>query len=159
MQDNKELFRKKSMERISNPNQLNEYIKVSSPSVWTILIAAIVLLLGLGFWGIFGTMESSIKGIAVVADGKAVVYVVPEEVPSLTDGMMVCVNDVQGVVQGSPGAPLQITADFNEYAFYLGKLQIGDWKVPLHVDLLLPDGAYEAKVITETIHPIAFLTQ
>lgn len=159
MQDNKELFRKKAMERISNPNQLNEYIKVSSPSIWTILIAAIVLLLGLGFWGIFGTMESSIKGIAVVTEGKAVVYVVPEELPSLANGMMVRVSDVQGVVQGSPGAPLQITADFNEYALFLGKLQIGDWKIPLNVDLTLPDGAYEAEVITETIRPIAFLTQ
>ena len=31
------LFRKKSLERISSPEQLNEYVRVSTPSVWLVL--------------------------------------------------------------------------------------------------------------------------
>ena len=41
--DNK-LFRKNSLERVSSPEQLNDYVKVSSPGIWIILAAVIVRL-------------------------------------------------------------------------------------------------------------------
>ena len=40
------IFRQKSMEKISSPEQMNDYIRVSNPSVWMILAAVIVLLAG-----------------------------------------------------------------------------------------------------------------
>ncbi len=52
-----ELFRKKSLDRISSPEALNDYIRVTSPSVWLILIATVILLLGMLAWGVFGTVE------------------------------------------------------------------------------------------------------
>ena len=39
------LFRKKSIERISSPEALHDYMRVTSPRLWMIL-AAVVLLLG-----------------------------------------------------------------------------------------------------------------
>ena len=42
-----ELFREKSLERVSSPEQLNDYIKVTTPSVWLVLIAVILLLVGI----------------------------------------------------------------------------------------------------------------
>ena len=39
------LFRKKSMDRISSPEALHDYMRVTSPRLW-MLLAAIVLLLG-----------------------------------------------------------------------------------------------------------------
>ena len=50
----KQLFRQKSMERITSPEQMDDYIRVSNPSVWMILAAVIVLLVGVCVWGIFG---------------------------------------------------------------------------------------------------------
>ena len=52
-----ELFRKKSLERISSPEALNDYIRVTSPAVWLILIATVILLLGMLAWSVFGTVE------------------------------------------------------------------------------------------------------
>ena len=40
------VFRQKSMERITSPEQMNDYIRVSNPSVWMLLAAVIVLLIG-----------------------------------------------------------------------------------------------------------------
>ncbi len=57
------VFRKKSMDRVSSPEQLNDYIKVTTPSVWLVLIAVILLLAGMLAWSIFGTVE------ATAADG------------------------------------------------------------------------------------------
>jgi len=51
--DDKEnsIFRKTSLERISSPERLNDYIKVSNPSVWIILAAIAVLLAAAVVWG------------------------------------------------------------------------------------------------------------
>ena len=40
------IFRKKSIERISSPEQLHDYIRVTTPGVWLVLIAIIILLVG-----------------------------------------------------------------------------------------------------------------
>ncbi len=48
------IFRKKSMDRVSSPEALNDYIRVTTPSVWIVLIALVVLLLGMLAWSILG---------------------------------------------------------------------------------------------------------
>ena len=53
----KSIFRDKSLERISAPEQLNDYIKVTKPSVWVVLIATILLIAGVLVWAIFGKIE------------------------------------------------------------------------------------------------------
>ena len=50
----KQIFRKSSIDRVSSPEQLNDYIRISNPSVWMVLAAVIVLLAGVCVWGIFG---------------------------------------------------------------------------------------------------------
>ena len=50
------LFRKKSIDRVSSPEQLNDYIRVTKPSVWLVLIAVVLLLIGMLIWSIFGSV-------------------------------------------------------------------------------------------------------
>ena len=40
------VFRKKSVDRVNSPEQLNSYIHVTGPSVWLILAGVAVLLIG-----------------------------------------------------------------------------------------------------------------
>ena len=51
------IFRKKSIERVTSPEQLDDYIKVTTPSVWLMLFATLILILGALFWAIFGKVE------------------------------------------------------------------------------------------------------
>lgn len=53
-----ELFRKKSLDRVSSPEQLNDYIQVTSPSVWLVLAAIILLIVGMLAWSVLGTVEA-----------------------------------------------------------------------------------------------------
>lgn len=53
----KSIFRKKSLEQISTPEQLDDYIKVTKPSVWVVLIATIILIAGVLVWAVFGKIE------------------------------------------------------------------------------------------------------
>ncbi len=57
------VFRKKSLDRVSSPEQLNDYIRVTTPSVWLVLAALLVLLVGMLAWSVLGTVE------VVEADG------------------------------------------------------------------------------------------
>lgn len=63
------LFRKKSIERISSPEQLNDYLHVTSPSVWVILLAVIILLVGVVIWAYATTIESYVEGSGEVKAG------------------------------------------------------------------------------------------
>lgn len=64
-----QLFRKKSLDRISSPEQLNDYLRVTNPSVWIILLAIILLLAGLLYWSSVTTIESYVSGTAEVKGG------------------------------------------------------------------------------------------
>lgn len=52
------IFRQKSMDRVSSPEQLNDYIRVTTPSVWLVLAAIILLLVGMLAWSVLGTVEA-----------------------------------------------------------------------------------------------------
>ena len=58
MSNKTNIFREKSIEKISSPDQMDDYIKVMTPSVWIGLIALVVLLVGILVWCTFGTMET-----------------------------------------------------------------------------------------------------
>ena len=53
---NNGLFRKKSMNKVSSPEKLDEYIRVTTPSVWIALAAMVILLIGVIIWGCFGEL-------------------------------------------------------------------------------------------------------
>ncbi len=53
-----DIYRKKSLDRVASPEQLNDYIRVTTPSVWIVLAAVVALLVGFIAWGIFGTVEA-----------------------------------------------------------------------------------------------------
>ncbi len=52
-----ELFRKKSVERIHSPEELSDYIRVATPSVWLVLLATTILLAGMLAWSVLGTVS------------------------------------------------------------------------------------------------------
>ena len=53
-------FRKKSLDSISSPDQLYDYIHVTTPSVWIVMLAVIILLAGMIIWSFTGKIE--VKG-------------------------------------------------------------------------------------------------
>ena len=59
MEKKKLLFRKQSLEGISSPEQLDDYLKVTNPGLWVILIAPLFLLIGI--LGFFLVEESPVR--------------------------------------------------------------------------------------------------
>lgn len=128
---NQQLFRKSSIDRVSSPEQLNDYIRVTSPGVWLVLAAVIVLLMGACVWGIFGRLETKITVPVQVAGGEARLV--------LEDGQQV-----------DPDAPVVIVGR----KFSLGTAE-GVGAYSISVDL--PDGEYQAEIVTESVAPMSFV--
>ena len=60
------VFRQKSMDRISSPEQLEDYMRVTNPGVWMVLAAVIVLLAGILAASVFGRLETTLSARAEI---------------------------------------------------------------------------------------------
>ena len=69
MDDKKNIFRKESLDKMSSPEKLNDYIKVSNPSVWVILGAIAVLLIAVVVWSVFYELPEGIRPIQFLIGG------------------------------------------------------------------------------------------
>ena len=54
------IFRKSALDRISSPEQLNEYMKVAGPGVWCILAALAVTFAAFFSWGVLGSIPETV---------------------------------------------------------------------------------------------------
>ena len=50
------IFRQKSIDKVSSPEKLDDYIRVTTPSVWLTLGAMIILLTGALIWATCGEL-------------------------------------------------------------------------------------------------------
>ena len=152
------VFRNSSIERVSSPEQLNDYIKVSNPSIWMVLIAAIIFLIGVIVWGIFGTLTTTQKTVGIVQNGEAICYISTDHIDKIAVGMEVQIGESIGEVYGiTESAPIQIDQNFDSYAMHLGGYQGGEWVYPVRLQASVSDGIYPVKIMIEKISPISFL--
>lgn len=71
-----DLYRKSSLERISNPEQLDKVLKVTSPMSWLALLGITVIIAVTVVWSIIGTIPETVtaKGIVSSVVGSNSVY-------------------------------------------------------------------------------------
>ena len=50
------IFRKKSLDKINGPEEMRDYVRVTTPSVWIVLTAIMLLVIGILGWCFFGTV-------------------------------------------------------------------------------------------------------
>ncbi|MCL2839926.1 MAG: hypothetical protein FWE05_04055 [Defluviitaleaceae bacterium] len=69
MNNKKNIFRKESLDKMSSPEKLNDYIKVSNPSVWIILGAIAIMLISVIVWSITYELPEGIRPIQFLLGG------------------------------------------------------------------------------------------
>ena len=134
-QKEQSLFREKTLKRISSPEKLTDYLRVTNPGVWVLLAVVILLLGGMLIWASVGTLETTVSAKIIVKENVALVA--PEGNNLVKDGMPLRINDADYVIQ---------TTTEDEYGRVFGMAEV-----------TLPDGTYEGIVVTEQIRPIDFL--
>lgn len=153
-----QIFRKSSMDRISSPEQLNDYLSITRPGVWVILAAVTLLAAGFLLFGIFGSIPSTVSAAGLVKDGKATCYV--GDVSRIKPGMPARVGDGEGQVTAISLLPLSSEevdeAHSEDYVVF--RLDPKAWNYPVTLSAPgVPDGMHEVVITTQRIHPISFL--
>ena len=133
----KSVFRKKAMDRISSPEQLSEYLRVTTPGVWIVLASIVLLLTGILVWSAVGVLETTKEAKAVVSDGRASVAVISSDDEELKTGMTLRVASGEYIIS---------ELEEDDYGRTVAVARVS-----------LPDGTYDAEIVVEEIHPISFL--
>lgn len=154
---NEQLFRKKSIDRVSSPEQLNEYIRVSNPSVWMVLGAIVVLLIGVCVWGVLGHLDTTLSAVAIAEDKQLTVYVKEADIESVADGMEVRIGENTYVVEEIELQPIVVDESFTDYTLHVGGLQVGEWVYELKVNGEVAEGIYKAEIVVESVSPMSFV--
>ena len=151
------VFREKSLEQLSSPEELTSYLRVTGPGVWVVLTGVIILLAGLFFWGIMGTIIDTETVPAVVKNGKISCYVLAEDVGSADENAKIEVGDVE-MSAGTAGAKrVTMNASDDPELYESGYLSPGKTVRVLTAKTELSDGYYNATVTIEKLKPISLL--
>ena len=131
---NNSLFREKSIQKVQSPDNLNEYIRVSNPGIWILLVSIVFLLLGLCIWGCFGQLRTVISVEATCENGVVSCLLPDDNAAGVQPGMT-------AELGGRTGTVTQVSGN----------------ECIIEPEEPLADGAYTAEILVETIHPISFL--
>lgn len=147
----KQLFRPKSMEQISSPEALHDYMRVTSPKLWMILGAIVVLLIGFIVYASTANLENTVpvrlslrSAPAETGNDSSGSTWITGEIPASSSivfqpGMAVRFGSQRGKI-----------AEVHEAEGYFICTMENSY-IPL------PDGDYDAEVVTESRTPISFL--
>lgn len=154
------LYRQNAIERASTPEQLNEYIRVTNPGVWIMLLSVIVLLIGVCVWGVFGKLETTVDAVAVSDGSKTYCYVKDNGSLTVSEGDCFTLENETYiiVVISSTAKKVSECALLNERAVYLGGFSENDWVYELTSEQNIPDTTPQAvKIVTEAVSPLSFV--
>ena len=157
---NESIFRKQSLDRISSPEQLTDYIRVSNPSVWVILAAVVVLMVSVLIWSVFGTLPTTLTVTAYVQGGAAVCYVDSGTAAKLKAGMTAKIDNTSGKVTEVSAKAISKTELGKKYtdADTVKSLTAGQWNYPVQAKISgVTDGLYEMVITTDQTKPISFV--
>lgn len=153
---NEEIFRKKSIDKVSSPEALNDYVKVATPSVWMILIGIIILLIGVCTWGVLGHLDTKVN-VGVLSDGsESICYIAEKDINVVKEGHTFNVAGTDCEIIDIESTPIQ-GKDLSPLMLHALDITDEDWAYKANIKGNLNEGEYETIIITESISPISFI--
>ena len=153
-----ELFRKEAMEQLTSPEKLDDYIRVSTPSIWLLLGAILIFLAGILVWGTFGHLDVSVDGTAIIQNGELSCYIDAEDISTVKPGMKITVDKKDSKVRKISEMPEILTEENNADILDLGIFTPSTYVYEVTAGKTdLPDGIYKAVITVESISPANFV--
>ena len=130
------IFRSETLQRMSSPEQLTDYLRVTNPGIWVILAAVLALLVGFFVWMSVGTLETTAPVGISVQDHSAEVAIKSGDA-TIEKDMVVRIGDQETAI---------LSTKTDGYGRTVGTAELN-----------LSDGMYDGTLVTESVHPIQFL--
>ncbi|MBQ3316630.1 MAG: hypothetical protein II883_06370 [Spirochaetales bacterium] len=141
------------------PGDLNQYIRLTTVSIWLVLVAFIVFVIGMVVWGFTGNLSVSVKAVAVGHEGKVSLYIPEDQVSRIKDDNELVINDKSVAIGNVHESGISQRAGdvLDEYQLSLAGLSESQKVIVVDRDLAGYDGSYGAAIIIERIKPFDFL--
>lgn len=168
--EKKSIFREKSLDRISSPEELDQYIRVAPLSVWLLITGIAILLVGIVIWGIFGNIDSRVNVVVKAENGQTVCYIEESYKYIVKPGMPLHIDgDAAEYVLGEcDNTDVYLTGKDDNILVHMLNLTKKDydknennedvWAFTAKVDASLTDGMYEAYIVTDEVAPAVYIT-
>ena len=130
------IFRKETLERISSPEQLTDYLRVTTPGLWIVFAAIVAMLIGFFTWMSVGIIETTVPVGVSMQNHNAEVAIISSD-STMEKDMTLRVGGEETVILSTSTDNLGRT---------VGTAEVN-----------LPDGTYDGSLVTASIHPIQFL--
>ena len=132
----KNIFRKETLERISSPERLTDYLRVTSPGIWVVLVAIIIMLVGFFVWMSVGIIETTVP-VGVSTQNRRATVAIKSDVNTMSKDMTLRVGGKEATI---------LSTSTDNYGRTVGQAEVD-----------LPDGMYDGTLVIESVHPISFL--
>lgn len=157
------IFNKEAQEKLRSPDDLDKYVRVTTPGKWSVIVAFAILLLGILTWATFGTVSTSVAATGVVVDGKALCFLPADEVvrvhvgdSAFMGGEKLKVSKIDKVPSSREEANKVLGSDYLVETLFEGK-----WATEVtfegNVSSLDEGVPIEVNVTTERIAPITVI--
>lgn len=127
------IFNRKAAERLRSPDDLERYVKVTTPSVWVALAAVFALMAGVLVWGIFGAVSTSVSATGTCVNGTVQCMLSAQDVAKVKVGDAAYVDGHQMKVASVSEVPLSFEDASNQLgsAYLADALMASDWAYPV----------------------------
>ena len=149
------------METISSPEQLHDYMRVTSPRLWMLLGAIVVLLVGFIAYASTATMENVLQ---ISGELESYEIIDDEKGETTRHTFLTCelTDEDREVIKTGMKARLgaetgMVTYIFEDHDEATGENNRNAIVVMDNPKLTLPEGKYDVEVVLESTTPISFL--
>lgn len=153
------IFRQKSVDRVSSPEQLDNYLKVTSPSVWLVLVGIIIILVAAIVWSTYGKLNTYTPVGCVVESNNVYCYVKEEDSSKISKDMNIEFPDkgIEVSIDQIDYAGVNIP-DSYAYLQHLVGVTSNDYVIAIygHCDDM-DSGYYPGRIMTESVSPLVFI--
>jgi len=139
MEKQEQVFRQKSLDRISSPEQLHDYMRVTSPQLWMILVVILSLLVGFVVFAATNKVESAVTVKGTVTGKTCIVQLDVSQRDLLNPGMPVRIAGQESV----------ISSFYQDQNGFTGAIDLEKLNVP--------EGDYDVEIVMESSDPIHLL--
>ena len=133
------IFRQSAMSRIANADDLDQYIKVTNPSAWAVLLAALLLVGGLIIWSATAVIPLTVRVTGVAQDGLVHCWVDEGTAERVREkGAKASVNNTKATsveIESTPLSDAEIRASYgSDYLSSALTLSSWNYEIILKVD-------------------------
>ena len=123
------IFNKKATEKLRSPDDLDKYVRVTSPSVWVVLVACMFLIVGLLAWGVFGAVTTNVTTTGTVVNGQAICLLPTDKAAEVKAGNVANVGGEMMTVSSVSAIPVSAGEAKNilQNDYLVSALMSGDW--------------------------------